>query len=39
MRGRTLADIDVVLRMHPRDLATCIDFWEERDADERRGRG
>jgi hypothetical protein len=44
IQGATLADVEVVLRMHPRDLATCIDWWDERRADRERverraGRG
>lgn len=38
-RGRTLADIQVVMDMHPRDLATIIDIWEEDAADARRAAG
>jgi hypothetical protein len=32
-KGRTLAELE---HMHPRDLATFVDIWEEQDADRRR---
>jgi hypothetical protein len=36
-RGLSLVDVEVALRLHPRDLATCIDWWEEETAAMRRG--
>jgi hypothetical protein len=36
VRGRTLVELET---MDPRDMATFIDVWEERDAAARRGYG